>query len=86
MTTERRLHCAVCPAPIKHGFLMCAKHWRLVPHAEQQEVYRNWGRFQRSHALGGFGASARSLYFEARDRAIARARALMTTTTTGETE
>jgi len=78
-------HCAVCPATIKHGFLMCARHWHLVPRVEQQEVYRTWGRFQRSHARSGFGACARSEYFEARDRAIASAKALITTTT-GETE
>lgn len=71
-------HCAICPAPIKGGFLMCAKHWHLVPRVEQQDVYRTWGRMQRSHPRSGFGACCRSEYFKARDRAIASAKALIT--------
>lgn len=69
--------CAVCPAPIKRGFLMCSRHWKLVPDSEQQEVYRTWGRFERSHTQNGFGAVARTHYFEARDRAVASAKSLI---------
>lgn len=72
--------CAVCPAPIRRGFLMCSKHWRLVPRPTQQEVYRTWGRMQRSHPRSGFGASTRGEYFRARDAAIACARATQSTT------
>ena len=69
--------CAVCPGRIRQGLLMCARHWKLVPAIEQEAVYSTWGRFQRTHTRTGFGAVARTEYFEARDRAIASAKALM---------
>lgn len=75
--------CAVCPAPIQRGYLMCLAHWRLVPHEQQLEVYRTWGRWQR--CLKPHLASGRRLqaeYFAARDAAIASAQAALGTTTT----
>lgn len=69
--------CAICPASIKQGFLMCASHWHRVPHAEQQAVYRTWGTYQRMHPRSGSGLVARSAYFEARDKAIASANAIL---------
>lgn len=69
--------CAVCPGRIKQGLLMCSRHWKLVPAIEQDAVYSTWGRFNRSPTSAGFGAVARTQYFEARDRAIASARSLM---------
>lgn len=62
--------CAVCPASIKGGFLMCVKHWRLVPKDEQQRVYRTWGSFQRANVRSGYFDRVRREYFEARDLAI----------------
>jgi len=39
--------CAVpsCNIKVKHGILMCAPHWRMVPRPEQNAVYRTWRAF-----------------------------------------
>lgn len=74
LAAEARVHrCAVCPKPLPRGMLMCLAHWKLVPHVEQQEVYRTWGALQRSYPR-----RSSDEYFAARDKAIASAKARIT--------
>lgn len=77
--------CAVCDRQIGTGYLMCLPHWTLVPHDQQQAVYRTWSRYR--NADGGLGQVRRAqhLYYAARDAAIASAQAALgqPITTTG---
>ena len=80
--------CAVCPRAISNGLLMCASHWRLVPHEQQQAVNRTWRYF--NGAPGPRAAlAARRDYLAARDAAIDSVAALVNpatpATTTGAT-
>ena len=66
--------CAVCPRQINAGLLMCASHWRLVPHEQQREVNRTWRAF--NGASGPTNAlAARKTYLAARDAAVESAQA-----------
>ena len=67
-------HCAVCPQIIQGYFLMCIPHWRLVPHEQQQAVYRTWRHSQRVMGRSGYAAAVHAEYFAARDNAIDSAR------------
>lgn len=84
MATTNKHPCAVCDALIADGLLMCRAHWKLVPHEQQQDVYRSWSRYR--NADGGLGQVQRAmrLYFAARDAAVASAQAALgQSTTTG---
>lgn len=72
--SQARHPCAVCNTSIGLGFLMCASHWKLVPHAQQQAVYRTWGRFSRGVDVKA-RLAARPEYLAARDAAIEIAQA-----------
>ena len=77
--------CAVCKAPVRDEFLMCAKHWRLVPRAQQQTVYRTWGRLQRLRGVGAaLATSVLNDYRAARQAAIESAKGVASPTTTGD--
>lgn len=39
-------HARGCPTAVRPTLLMCARHWRLVPNAIQQEVYATYRRGQ----------------------------------------
>lgn len=70
--------CAVCPKPIRHGYLMCLQHWKLVPAEQQREVYRSLGRWQRcAKPLLASGRELQREYYAARDVAIASAQAAL---------
>lgn len=87
MSARLQHTCAVCPKPIASGFLMCLPHWKLVPHEQQQLVYRTYGRWTRcAEPRLQSGIRLRADYFAARDAAIASAQAALgvPTTTTGE--
>jgi hypothetical protein len=79
---------AACKRAIPAGRLMCATHWRLVPHELQQAVNRTWGAFN-----GAPGAraklDARRAYLAARDAAIDSVQPALSPsspTTTGEAQ
>lgn len=61
--------CAVCAAPIHQGYLMCARHWRLVPRHLQVDVTRTWNRFERRKSRQE-GLELLHAYRTARDAAI----------------
>lgn len=77
--------CAVCDTEIPNGKLMCPRHWKLVPQADQAHVMRAWLRFNTS--TGGLGSRQRAhrLYLAARDAAIAQALTALEHSTTPET-
>lgn len=76
--------CAVCTRAISDGLLMCATHWRLVPHEQQHAVIRTWRRF--NGAPGPRAALvARRGYLAARDAAIDTVTAVINPATTGAT-
>lgn len=72
--------CDICTTLIGRSFLMCPRHWRLVPKELQAEVYRTWGRVNRKAAphdkLQHIAA-----YRKARDAAVGAARAAAEPTT-----
>lgn len=39
---EHHCHARRCPTPCKPEYLMCPKHWRMVPAALQREVWRTY--------------------------------------------
>lgn len=81
-STANRHACAVCPASIGHDFLMCGKHWRLVPPAQQLAVYRTWGALQRMAPTGRPATlQVRQDYLRAKDAAVASVRAALATAT-----
>ena len=78
MTTNTKHPCAICPALVRRGYLMCAPHWHLVPRQEKRALYRAYRRMVR--ARGADGLPSVKTYREARDAAIALAQAQLTTT------
>lgn len=41
-TKPHTCHARFCETPVKPEMLMCAKHWRMVPRALQQDVWKNY--------------------------------------------
>ncbi|MCW5666501.1 MAG: hypothetical protein KIT35_21935 [Piscinibacter sp.] len=84
MTMLERHPCAVCDTLVSTGHLMCARHWRLVPHELQVAVYSTWRSYRNAEPVAML--IARRDYYASRDAAIAAAQAAMglPITTTGE--
>lgn len=40
--------CPLCDAPIAGDMLMCVAHWKLIPRAEADRVYRERGAVRRA--------------------------------------
>lgn len=85
-TSRYTSRCALCNATVRDDFLMCPQHWRLVPRAQQQTVYRTWGRLQRLRGVGAaLSRKVTGEYLAARQAAIESAQgAVAPTTTTGD--
>lgn len=75
--------CAVCTRAISASLLMCATHWRLVPHEHQRAVNATWQQY-REATLGGM-FSARREYLAARDAAVDAVTTALNPATTGAT-
>lgn len=76
--------CAVCTRAISASLLMCATHWRLVPHEHQRAVNATWRVFR--DAPGPRAAlSARRDYLAARDAAVDAVTTALNPATTGAT-
>lgn len=43
---SHRCHASGCGKAVPPNLLMCLKHWRMVPRAEQREVWRTYRRGQ----------------------------------------
>ena len=68
--------CTVCERVIAHQLLMCSKHWRLVPAAQQSAVYAAFGVCVRTSVKNPTEwAAARKAHHEACDAATAAAKA-----------
>lgn len=55
-----------CQRTVRPGHLMCVLHWREVPREIQNEVWRTWGAWTRSHDTEAWAA-----YMTARADALA---------------
>lgn len=76
--------CAVCPAPIGPGLLMCARCWHHVPKDLQEAVFRTYGRITRKAAETHDSLHRIAAYRKARDAATTAAQACTTTPPTTE--
>jgi len=76
--------CAVCAKPIGISMLMCAKHWRMVPLDKQHAVVGCYGRWQRHTGPKKDLLELIVKYRNARDAAVASARAADANSATGE--
>lgn len=79
-----RNRCAVCPRPIGLGLLMCGAHWRLVPREQQRATVAAYGRWQRHTGPASDSLALIVAYRNARDAAVASARAALQSNATGE--
>lgn len=57
MSTQHECYARWCDAQIAWRFLMCRKHWRMVPSDIQTEVYTTYGAMKRGGSAKPWGVA-----------------------------